>query len=96
MINWYVGAPRTLTFTVGALQDGDTVFLDYWEPGSLETIPAAAVIVTQATGACSVAITPDKAGTWTFWPRIMHADVIVNIAQPKTRRVYSPGDNPSS
>jgi hypothetical protein len=96
MNNWYVGVQRTLLFTVGALQDGDTIFLDHWKPYSVVDVPVAASIVNQATGACMAVVTPDQAGVWTFWPRIMHGDVIVDIGRPKTRRVRSPGDNPSS
>jgi len=96
MSDWYIGVPKTLTFTIGAITSGDSVYLDYWRTADKIIVPLTAIIVNPTTGACTATLTPTQSGNYHFWPRVMASSgEIRNIGTPKTVWVYSPGIIPS-
>lgn len=92
-VKWYVGAPRKLWFTLGALGATDVVFLDTLPPTpNAPVAPLQATINNRATGECYVTMTPAVAGVHRLWPRIVDGNgTIINIGQAVTRTVWTPG-----
>jgi hypothetical protein len=94
-VKWFVGAPRRLSFIIGALAIDDLVYLDYLAPSDVvdEVVhPITATIDVRSTGACHVDFTPVEYGTYRFWPRITDAGgTVKNIGEARLRIVDKPG-----
>jgi hypothetical protein len=95
MSDWYLGVPKTLTFTIGPIDSGDVVYLDYWRITDMVVTSLTSTIVDLVTGSCTAQFTPLQTGCFHFWPRVMTVGgVIRNIGTPKTLWVYTPGTIP--
>jgi hypothetical protein len=92
---WFVGAPRTLKFTIGPIGATDLVYLDYYIPSELTLgIPRSlpATIVDRTTGECRCSYTPEENGEYRFWPHLTDAaGVDKDILDFRRRIVDLPG-----
>jgi len=92
MAYWFADSPRIVSFTVGALESGDTVLFDVQHPGNSETIDEVTTSISSlTTGAGTFEYTPDEPGTYKAWPRIMTGTILKAASGYKEFDVYALG-----